>query len=58
VKSNHKTEMHIALGTDHAGYHIKEALKKYLARVGRSIAHTGTSSEESADYLNFARAVA
>jgi len=50
--------MHIALGTDHAGYHIKEALKKYLARVGRSIAHTGTSSEESADYLNFARAVA
>jgi ribose 5-phosphate isomerase RpiB len=48
VKSNHKTEMRIALGADHAGHHMKEAVKKYLAGVGRSVVETETGSDEVA----------
>lgn len=45
--------MRIALGTDHAGYKAKEALKGHLARLGHQVEDYGCSSEESCDYPDF-----
>jgi ribose 5-phosphate isomerase B len=48
----------IALGADHAGYHAKETVKKFLEQAGYQVDDVGTWSEESVDYPIFARAVA
>lgn len=48
----------IALGSDHAGFALKEALKGYLVELGYSVVDCGTSSPESVDYPDFALAVA
>lgn len=48
----------IALGADHAGFHLKEVVKKHLLASGYICDDMGTSSEESVDYPDFARAVA
>ena len=48
----------IALGADHAGFHLKEIVKKFLTEAGYVCDDMGTSSEESVDYPDFARAVA
>lgn len=47
----------IALGADHAGFHIKETIRKYLEQAGYTMDDVGTWSEESVDYPDFARAV-
>src|SRR3979409_1643773 len=47
----------IALGADHAGFRAKEFIKKYLQGAGDGADGVGTSSEESVDYPDFARAV-
>ena len=52
------TKPRIALGADHAGFHLKEIVKKYLTEAGYVCDDMGTSSEESVDYPDFARAVA
>jgi glycine hydroxymethyltransferase len=48
----------IALGADHAGYELKEALKAYLQQAGVSAVDFGTHSEESTDYTDYAQTVA
>ncbi len=48
----------IAIGADHAGYHAKETVKKFLEQAGYAVDDAGTWSEESVDYPDFARAVA
>src|SRR5262249_26873855 len=53
-----KSKLRIALGADHAAFHLKEALKSYLRGAGYECDDLGTSSEESVDYPDFARAVA
>jgi len=45
--------MKIALGTDHAGYRLKEAVKQHLLAKGHEILDFGTDSEESVDYPDF-----
>jgi RpiB/LacA/LacB family sugar-phosphate isomerase len=47
----------VAIGSDHAGYDLKEALKKYLTQRSVSVADFGTGSRESTDYPDFAQAV-
>ncbi len=47
----------IALGADHAGYPVKESIKKYLEGAGYTVDDQGTWSEESVDYPDYARAV-
>jgi RpiB/LacA/LacB family sugar-phosphate isomerase len=42
--------MKIAVGSDHAGYRLKEALKEPLESRGHQITDYGTFSEESVDY--------
>jgi ribose 5-phosphate isomerase B len=48
----------IAIGCDHAGFDYKEALKKWLDKNGYKTKDFGTYSTESADYPDFAHAVA
>jgi len=48
----------IAVGADHAGYHVKEAVKKYLESSGYQVDDMGTWSEESVDYPDYAKKVA
>jgi len=48
----------IGMACDHAGYEMKEALKKYLQEKGYSISDFGTNSSESVDYPDFAHPLA
>jgi ribose 5-phosphate isomerase B len=47
----------IALGADHAGYPVKESIKKYLESAGYAVDDQGTWSEESVDYPDYGKAV-
>ncbi len=47
----------IALGSDHAGYHLKESIKQHLDQAGISTNDCGTDSQESTDYPDFAGTV-
>ena len=47
----------IALGADHAGFALKETIRKHLEQAGYVIEDLGTWSEESVDYPDFGRAV-
>jgi ribose 5-phosphate isomerase B len=42
--------MKIAIGSDHAGYELKEHLRAYLAEAGHEVVDMGTDSTESVDY--------
>lgn len=48
----------IALGTDHAGYRLKEAVKQHLVAKGYEVNDFGTHSEEAVDYPDFIRPAA
>ncbi len=50
--------MRIAMGCDHAGYALKEALKVFLQHEGHDVLDVGTDSEESVDYPDFCAAAA
>ncbi|MCM8800019.1 MAG: ribose 5-phosphate isomerase B [Candidatus Omnitrophica bacterium] len=48
----------IVLGSDHAGFKLKERLKIYLLKRGFYVKDVGTFSNESCDYPEFAYLVA
>lgn len=50
--------MKISLGTDHAGFRYKEAIKEWLTEAGHEVVDFGTHSEESTDYPLFCRPAA
>ena len=50
--------MKIALGSDHAGFDLKEKIKQKLTAQGVVVDDRGTNSTASCDYPDFARAVA
>jgi ribose 5-phosphate isomerase B len=50
--------MDIAVGSDHAGYRLKEVVREYLQSQGHDVTDYGTSSEDSVDYADFAFPVA
>ncbi|MFH0824146.1 MAG: ribose 5-phosphate isomerase B [Pseudomonadota bacterium] len=50
--------MKIALGADHAGFGLKEELKRFLQVMGHDVVDLGTNGTESVDYPDFAFAVA
>ena len=50
--------MKIAIGSDHAGFHLKEAIKESIRRLGYELKDFGCYSEERADYPDFAHPVA
>ena len=50
--------MRIAIGADHAGFVLKEQLRRKLIADGHDVVDFGTNSEESCDYPDFALQVA
>jgi ribose 5-phosphate isomerase B len=48
----------VAIGSDHAGYGLKEELKGYLLQLGFEVVDCGTAGTASVDYPDFALAVA
>lgn len=50
--------MRIAIGADHAGFVLKEALRRKLEGDGHEVVDFGTNAAESCDYPDFAQAVA
>ena len=48
----------IAIGCDHGGYTLKEAIKAHLDARGIAYKDFGTNSEESVDYPTYAKKVA
>ncbi len=50
--------MKIALGSDHAGYRLKEEVAELIREMGHEPLNMGTDSEESVDYPDFAVKVA
>ncbi|MCD7779505.1 MAG: ribose 5-phosphate isomerase B [Candidatus Gastranaerophilales bacterium] len=48
----------IIIGSDHAGYKLKEKIKKFLSEEGYDIYDTGIYSEEPADYPLIAKETA
>lgn len=50
--------MRIAIGSDHAGFDMKQQLIKHLEAAGHSVNDLGTDSTEPVDYPDFAAAVA
>jgi ribose 5-phosphate isomerase B len=50
--------MRIALGADHAGFVLKQHLRRSLEQHGHEVVDVGTNSPDSCDYPDFAAAVA
>ena len=48
----------IIIGSDHAGFTLKEKIKQYLERAGFKVKDVGTQSRDSCDYPIFAHALA
>jgi ribose 5-phosphate isomerase B len=49
---------HIPIGSDHAGFEMKEHLAKVLTTLGYAVEDLGTHSADSTDYADFAHPVA
>lgn len=49
--------MKIAIGSDHAGFELKEKVKQHLIERGYQVDDNGTSSIQSVDYPDFAKKV-
>jgi len=50
--------MKIIIGSDHAGYPMKEKVKAHLSERGVQVEDVGAHSEESVDYTDFGKRVA
>jgi ribose 5-phosphate isomerase B len=50
--------MRIAIGSDHAGFALKEALKSFLEGEGHEVLDVGTDSDAPVDYPRFCAAAA
>ena len=46
--------MKIAIGSDHAGFKLKEEIKKFLKEKGIEVVDFGTHSEDRVDYPDYA----
>ncbi|MEQ8840544.1 MAG: ribose 5-phosphate isomerase B [Acidimicrobiales bacterium] len=49
--------MRIAVGSDHAGFHLKQSLAQHLRDEGHDVVDCGTHSEDRVDYPDFGAAV-
>lgn len=52
------SKLTIAIGSDHAGYHYKQAIIAHLTGQGFTVKDYGTDSTESCDYPDYIRPVA
>lgn len=50
--------MKIAIGSDHAGFHYKQAIIEHLKKAGHEVVDFGTDSDTAVDYPKYIRPVA
>ena len=48
----------VAVGADHGGFELKEALKSDISALGFEVSDLGTNNKDAVDYPDFAHAVA
>lgn len=58
MSAEHIRIMKISIGSDHAGFELKEELVKFLRERGDEVVDHGAHSKDSVDYPLFAHAVA
>ena len=56
--SNPPRPLRIAIGSDHAGLDLKQAVHTFLAKKGEVVTDVGTQTKDSCDYNDFAERVA
>ncbi len=49
--------MRIAIGSDHAGFDLKEGLAAFLRQIGHQVVDVGTHSTDPVDYPDYAEAL-
>ena len=49
--------MHVAIGSDHAGFELKEAVKTFLTAEHHEVVDVGTHNQDLVDYPDYAQAV-
>jgi len=49
--------MRVVLGSDHAGYELKQQLVEYVRELGHEVLDVGTNDTSSVDYPDFSEAV-
>jgi RpiB/LacA/LacB family sugar-phosphate isomerase len=49
--------MRVALGSDHAGFGLKQSLRDYLRKLGHEVVDVGTHGTDPVDYPDYAEAV-
>jgi ribose 5-phosphate isomerase B len=49
--------MKVVVGADHAGFDLKESMKRHIESLGHTVLDVGTNSTDPVDYPDFARAV-
>ena len=54
---NSSVDLRIALGSDHAGFNLKEFVREHLSARGAVMVDLGTGSTASVDYPDYARKV-
>lgn len=50
--------MRIAVGADHGGFYLKNALAEYVSALGHDVRDLGAYSPDAVDYPDYARSVA
>jgi ribose 5-phosphate isomerase B len=58
TRSEEEIFMRLVLGSDHAGYELKQELVAYLRGLGHEVLDVGTNSTAAVDYPDYAEAVA
>lgn len=58
MQTTFDNKLPIAIGSDHAGYDYKEAIKNMLASMGKTTDDKGAHSTDSVDYPDYAHPVA
>ena len=53
-----RLKMNVIIGSDHAGYQMKEKVVAHLLKRGIEVEDVGTHDEESVDYTDFGKKVA
>ena len=57
MKDSKKNIKKIIIASDHAGYRLKETIKKFLIKKKRNVLDLGTNNTNSVDYPDFAHAL-
>jgi len=50
--------MRVVLGSDHAGFEMKQKIVAHVRKIGHQVLDVGTDSDQPADYPDYAEAVA